>query len=456
MRQTIITVKSIKNNSMKKSVLTLTLLLLTTTTIKAQKVEFEEYTLKNGLHVILHQDNTAPVVTIGVMYHVGAKDEENGKTGMAHFFEHLLFEGTKNIGKGEFFKIVAANGGRNNANTDWDRTYYFETFPSNNLKLGLWLESERLLHPVIDQKGVDTQNEVIKEEKRTRMDNAPYGKFIYGDIYNHIFDKHNYGRPMIGYIKDLDAAKLEDFKDFYKKWYMPNNAVLVVAGDFKTSETKELIKAYFEPIPKRAKPVREKIVEAGRTTEKHVKEYDSNIQLPALILAHKTPSMSKRDAKVLDVISTILSAGKSSRLYKKMVDTNKEALQVASFARPLEDYSVYSILAIPVGKTSLNTLQKSMDEEILKLQTELISDEDLQKVRNIFENSFVNANSSIEGIASTLARNYMLVGDTNYINKELSIINSITKEDVRRVAKKYLDKNKRLVIEYLPESQKKN
>ncbi len=456
MRQTIITVKSIKNNSMKKSVLTLTLLLLTTTTIKAQKVEFEEYTLKNGLHVILHQDNTAPVVTIGVMYHVGAKDEENGKTGMAHFFEHLLFEGTKNIGKGEFFKIVAANGGRNNANTDWDRTYYFETFPSNNLKLGLWLESERLLHPVIDQKGVDTQNEVIKEEKRTRMDNAPYGKFIYGDIYNHIFDKHNYGRPMIGYIKDLDAAKLEDFKDFYKKWYMPNNAVLVVAGDFKTSETKELIKAYFEPIPKRAKPVREKIVEAERTTEKRVKEYDSNIQLPALILAHKTPSMSKRDAKVLDVISTILSGGKSSRLYKKMVDTNKEALQVASFARPLEDYSVYSILAIPVGKTSLNTLQKSMDEEILKLQTKLISDEDLQKVRNIFENSFVNANSSIEGIASTLARNYMLVGDTNYINKELSIINSITKEDVRRVAKKYLDKNKRVVIEYLPESQKKN
>ncbi|WP_347173309.1 M16 family metallopeptidase [Polaribacter uvawellassae] len=441
---------------MKKSILTLALFLFTLTTIKAQKVEFEEYTLKNGMHVILHQDNTAPVVTIGVMYHVGAKDEENGKTGMAHFFEHLLFEGTKNIGKGEFFKIVAANGGINNANTDWDRTYYFETFPSNNLKLGLWLESERLLHPVIDQKGVDTQNEVIKEEKRTRMDNAPYGKFIYGDIYNHIFDKHNYGRPMIGYIKDLDAAKLEDFKDFYKKWYMPNNAVLVVAGDFKTSETKELIKAYFEPIPKRTKPVREKIVEEERTTEKRVKEYDSNIQLPALILAHKTPSMSERDAKVLDVISTILSGGKSSRLYKKMVDTNKEALQVASFARPLEDYSVYSILAIPVGKTSLNTLQKSMDEEILKLQTELISDEDLQKVRNIFENSFVNANSSIEGIASTLARNYMLVGDTNYINKELGIINSITKEDVRRVAKKYLDKNKRVVIEYLPESQKKN
>jgi zinc protease len=196
---------------MKKSILTLALFLFALTTITAQKVEFEEYTLKNGMHVILHQDNTAPVVTVGVMYRVGAKDEEKGKTGMAHFFEHLLFEKTKNIGKGEWFKIVAANGGQNNANTDWDRTYYYETFPSNNLKLGLWMESERLLHPIIDQKGVDTQNEVIKEEKRTRMDNAAYGKFIYGDIYNHIFDKHNYGRPMIGYIKDLDASKLTDF-----------------------------------------------------------------------------------------------------------------------------------------------------------------------------------------------------------------------------------------------------
>mgnify|MGYP005990766605 CR=1 FL=1 len=441
---------------MKKSVLALALLVFPLTTVEAQKVEFEEYTLKNGMHVILHQDNSAPVVTVAVMYHVGAKDELDGKTGMAHFYEHLLFTGTKNIERGEWSKIVSSNGGTGNANTNWDRTYYYETFPSNNLKLGLWMESERLLHPIIDQKAVDTQNEVVKEEKRTRMDNAPYGKFIYGDIYNQIFDKHNYGRPMIGYIKDLDAAKLNEFQDFYKKWYMPNNAVLVVAGDFKTAETKELIKAYFEPIPKRTKPVREKIIEPERTSEKRVKEFDSNIQLPALILAYKTPSMRERDAKVLDVISTILSSGKSSRLYKKMVDTKKEALQVASFARPLEDYSVYSILAIPVGKTSLDLLQKSMDEEILKLQSSLISDEDLQKVRNVFENNFVNANSSIQGIANTLARNYMLVGDTNYINNELTIINSITKEDVRRVAKKYLDKNKRVVIEYLPESQKKN
>ncbi len=419
----------------------------------AQKVDFEEYDLNNGMHVILHQDKSAPVVTVGVMYHVGAKDEADGKTGMAHFYEHLLFTGTKNIGRGEWNKIEAANGGAGNANTNWDRTYYYETFPSNNLELALWMESERLLHPIIDQKAVDTQNEVVKEEKRQRMDNAPYGKIIYGDVYRHIFDKHNYGRPMIGYIEDLDAAKLSEFKAFYDKWYMPNNAVLVVAGDFESKAAKKMIKDYFGPIPKRTLPKREKIVEPERTQEKRVKEYDSNIQLPAILLAHKTPSMKERDAVVLSVISTVLSNGKSSRLFKKLVDDKKKALQVFSFARELEDYSVYNIGAIPLGKTSLEDLIKEMDEEIEKLQTELISDRDLQKVRNKFENNYVASNASVQGIANSLARNYMLVGDTNRINKELEIINSITKEEIRDVAKKYLAKNRRVVIEYLPKKK---
>ena len=438
---------------MRKSILSLASALLVAISSNAQKVEFEEYDLNNGMHVILHQDSSAPIVTIGVMYHVGSKDEENGKTGMAHFYEHLLFTGTENIGRGEWNKIEAANGGTGNANTNWDRTYYYETFPSNNLQLGLWMESERLLHPIIDQKAVDTQNEVVKEEKRQRMDNAPYGKIIYGDVYNHIFDKHNYGRPMIGYIKDLDAATLAEFQDFYKKWYMPNNAVLVVAGDFEKAAAKKMIKEYFEPIPARTLPTRNSIVEPERTQEKRVKEYDANIQLPAILLAHKTPSMKERDSKVLDVISTILSNGKSSRLYKKLVDDKKKALQVFSFARNLEDYSVYNIGAIPLGKTSLDDLIKEMDEEIEKLQTELISDRDLEKVRNKFENNFVASNSNVQGIASTLATNYMLVRDTNMVNKELEIINSITKEEIKDVAKKYLAKNRRVVIEYLPKKK---
>lgn len=440
---------------MKKSILSLASLFLVAFSGNAQKVEFEEYDLNNGMHVILHQDNSAPIVTVGVMYHVGAKDEVDGKTGMAHFYEHLLFTGTKNIERDKWREIQSVRGGTGNANTNWDRTYYYQTYPSNELKLALWMESERLLHPIIDQKAIDTQNEVVKEEKRQRMDNAPYGKVIYGDVYRHIFDKHNYGRPMIGYIKDLDAAKLEEFQAFYDKWYMPNNAVLVVAGDFEKKDARTFIKNYFEPIPKRNAPNRIKIVEPERTEEKRIKEYDANIRTPLIGLAYKTPSMKERDAKVLDVISTVLSNGKSSRLYKKLVDDKKKALQAFSFSRPLEDYSVYIIGAMPLGKTSLDDLISEMDEEIVKLQTDLISDEDLQKVRNKFENQFVASNSNVTGIANSLARNYMLVGNTNRINKELEIINSITKEEIREVAKKYLAKSRRVVMEYLPESQKK-
>lgn len=439
---------------MRKTIISFLFCTVLATVTVGQKVAFEEYDLANGMHVILHQDNSAPVVTVAVMYHVGSKDELDGKTGMAHFYEHLLFTGTKNIERGKWDEILSSRGGTGNANTNWDRTYYYETIPSNELELGLWMESERLLHPIIDEKAVETQNEVVKEEKRQRMDNAPYGKVIYGDVYKHIFDKHNYGRPMIGYIEDLDNAKLEEFKAFYNKWYMPNNAVLVVAGDFENSNAKALIKNYFEPIPARTKPERAKIVEPERTAEKKIQEFDANIQLPLIGLAYKTPSMAERDAIVLDVISTILSDGKSSRLYKKLVDTKKMALQAFSFSRPLEDYSVYMMAALPLGQTSLNDLVKEMDEEITKLQTELVSDDDLQKVRNKFENQFVASNSSVQGIASSLATNYMLAGDTNRINKELEIINSITKEDIQRVAKKYLATERRVVIEYLPEAKK--
>ncbi|MCH3881113.1 MULTISPECIES: M16 family metallopeptidase [Tenacibaculum] len=440
---------------MKKSILSLASVFLLAFSGNAQKVEFEEYDLSNGMHVILHQDNSAPVVTVGVMYDVGSVDEEEGKTGMAHFYEHLLFTGTKNIERGKWSEIQAARGGSGNANTNFDRTYYYGTFPSNELKLGLWMESERLLHPIVDQQAVDTQNEVVKEEKRQRMDNAPYGKIQYGMVYKHLFDKHNYGRPLIGFIKDLDNAKLDEFKAFYKKWYMPNNAVLVVAGDFQKAETKSLIEDYFGTIPSGTLPNRIENIEPERTQQKRVTEYDSNIQLPAIVLLHKAPSMRDREAKILDVISTILSDGKSSRLQKKLVEKKKKALAVFSFGRSMVDYGVYTIGAIPLGETSLDDLIKEMDEEIVKLQTELISDEDLQKVRNKFENSFVSSNSSVQGIASSLVSNYMLMGDTKKINTELEIINSITKEEIREVAKKYLDKNRRVVIDYLPASKKK-
>ena len=240
------------------------------------------------------------------MYHVGGKDRTEGRTGFAHFFEHLLFEGTKNIERGKWFEIVSSNGGTNNANTSQDRTYYYEVFPSNNLKLGLWMESERMLHPVIDQKGVDTQQEVVKEEKRLRYDNSPYGQLL-PVLGKNLFDVHPYKDPNIGYMKDLDAATLEDVQAYNKKYYVPNNAVLVVAGDIDIAETKKMVSDYFSGIPRGEDVVRNYPKEEPITEQKTATAYDANIQIPAIGMAYRTPGFAERDAYVLNMISTYLS-----------------------------------------------------------------------------------------------------------------------------------------------------
>ena len=415
----------------------------------AQQIKFEEYDLPNGLHVILHQDNSAPVVTTSVMYHVGAKDEAAGRTGFAHFFEHLLFEGTKNIKRGEWFKLVSSNGGSNNANTSPDRTYYYETFPSNNEQLGLWMEAERLRHPVINQIGVDTQREVVKEEKRLRMDNQPYGKLV-DAILTTLFKKHPYKGTVIGSIEDLNSAKLEEFNAFFKKYYIPNNATLVVAGDIKPEQTKKWINEYFGSIPKGTPITRNFPKETPITQEFEETVYDANIQIPAYIFAYRTPAAKEKDAYILSMLGNYLSKGKSSVLYKKLVDNEKKALAVEAFNLGLVDHSIFAFFAIPMGNTSKDVLKKDIDAEIKKLQTDLISEEDYQKLQNQVENDFVNANSSVEGIANTLADSYLLKGNTNLINEEINIYRSITREDLRNAAKKYLNSNQRAIINYLP------
>ena len=415
----------------------------------AQKVEFEEYDLDNGLHVILHQDHSAPVIITSVFYHVGSKDEKPDRTGFAHFFEHLLFEGTENIPRGQWDKIEASNGGSGNATTDFDRTYYYELFPSNNVELALWMESERMMHPIINQIGVDTQNEVVKEEKRYRMDNQPYGK-IYPETLKLLFKNHPYRWMPIGSMEDLDAATLEEFQAFHKKYYVPNNATLVVAGDIDKTAVKKMILDYFGPIPKGADINRNFPKEDPITQTIYGKAYDPNIQIPAIIAAYRTPSLKDRDAYVLDMISSYLSDGKSSVLYKKLVDEQKKALEVAAFNYSLEDYGLYALFGIPLGDVGLNDLLAGIDEEIVKVQNELISERDYQKLQNQFENQFVNSISSLSGIASSLARYHVYYNDTNLINNEIDIYRSITREEMRDVAKKYLNPNQRVVLEYLP------
>ncbi|NDP28525.1 MAG: insulinase family protein [Flavobacterium sp.] len=438
---------------MKKSIMALSAALLLGGIASAQKVDFEEYNLDNGMHVILHNDPSAPVVVTSVMYHVGAKDEKPDRTGFAHFFEHLLFEGTANIKRGEWMKIVTSNGGVNNANTTDDRTYYYEVFPSNNLELGLWMESERMMHPIINQIGVDTQNEVVKEEKRTNFDNRPYGNIL-TVVKENIFKVHPYRWNTIGSMKDLDAATLEEFRAFNKKFYTPNNSVLVVAGQIDIAQTKEWIQKYFGAIPKGETLKKQIFVEEPITQTIKATYQDPNIQIPMLVASYRTPSMKTRDARVLNLISSYLSDGKSSKLYKKIVDQKKMALQIGAVGFSQEDYGMYIIYGLPMGTFTTNELLKEIDEEIAKIQTDLISEKDYQKLQNTFDNQFVNSNAAVEGIAENLAKFYMLYGDVKLINSEIDLYHSITREEIRDVAKKYLNPNQRLILDYVPSTEK--
>lgn len=418
-------------------------------TAGAQKIAFTEYKLPNGLPVILHQDKSAPVVAVSVMYHVGSKDEILGRTGFAHFFEHLLFEGSENIARGEFMKIVSSNGGQNNANTSQDRTFYYEVFPSNQLATGLWLESERMLHPVINEIGVKTQNEVVKEEKRLRVDNQPYGNFI-SEIMKRLFTRHPYTWSVIGSMADLDAARLDEFRAFNKKFYSPSNAVLVITGDIDIPKTKELVAAYFGPIPSGTPIQKTVFTEEPITKEIIDTAYDTNIQLPAIMAAYRIPGMKAAESTMLEMASSVLSVGKSSRMYSKMVDDKKTALQVGSFNYALEDYGAYITYAIPNGTNTLDSLVAQMDREVVLLQTELISEKEFTKLQNQFENNFIGANTRMLGIAENLASGYTFHNNTNHLNTKLEEIRKITRQDIQNVAKKYLNKNQRVLLYYLP------
>lgn len=418
---------------------------------QAPKIEFTEYNLDNGLHVILHQDNTTPIVAVSVLYHVGSKNEDPTRTGFAHFFEHLLFEGSENIKRGEFDKYITNAGGTNNANTSNDRTYYYEILPSNQLELGLWLESERMMHAKIDSIGVETQREVVKEEKRQRMDNQPYGSIL-TEVLKRAYTVHPYRWPTIGSIEHLNNATLDEFIEFYKTFYVPENATLSIAGDIDIKEAKASIAKYFNDIKKGGKPVpRPTVVEPPQTKEIRDIVYD-NIQLPAVIEAYHMPAQGTSDSYALNMLSTVLSGGQSSRMYKSLVDEQKKAYVVQAFPFSSEDPGLYIVLGLANVGVSVDELEKGMDEEITKVQDQLISEREFQKVRNQIESDYVQKNSSMIGVAEQLADYHVYYGDAGLINTELDRFMKITREDLQRVAKRYLIKENRVVLHYLPKS----
>lgn len=420
---------------------------------QVNKIDFIEYDLDNGLHVILHQDRTTPIVAVSIMYHVGSKNELPNRTGFAHFFEHLLFEGSKNIGRGEFSEYVEEAGGVLNANTTQDRTYYYEILPSNQLQLGLWLESERMLHAMVENVGIETQREVVKEERRQRIDNQPYGSII-PEIFKRAFTQHPYKWPVIGYMDHLNAASEEDYTEFYDMFYVPNNAALVIAGDFEINDAKAYIEKYFGPIPKGTKELRFPNVKDDLLQEEIRDTIYDNITLPAVIQAYKAPKLNSDDYYAIDMVSRVLSRGESSRMYKNIVDEKEEAIQVFNFAYGLEDAGLSIVFGIVNMGVDPQVLEDSMDEEVENLKNELISEKEYQKLQNQIEASFVSSNSSMAGIASSLATYYTFYDkNTNMINEEIQKYQAVTREDIMAAAKKYLNKDNRVVLYYLPKSQ---
>nr|MBS0036980.1 insulinase family protein [Saprospiraceae bacterium] len=412
-------------------------------------IDFEEYKLDNGLHVILHQDNSTPIITVNIMYHVGAKNDRADRTGFAHFFEHLMFEGSKHIERGEFSEIVERAGGSLNAWTSFDITNYFVLLPSNQLELGLWLESERLMHPTVDSIGIATQKSVVTEEMKQTRDNRPYGSILTETI-KRAYSQHPYQWDILGKDEHIRAAEDQEFADYHSMYYVPNNAVLVVTGDIDIEETKVLVEQYFGEIPAGTQEIyRPDVVEPPLTYEVRDTFYD-NIQLPAIIHAYHMPATGDDDYYAVDMLGTALSGGQSSRLYKKLVDEKQLALQVQAIPLGLEDPGLFIIFALPNMGVDILELEKAIDEEMAKISEELIDEREMQKLYNQYESRLVGGNTTMSGRASSLANYHTIHGEANLINTEIERYMEVDREQIREAAERYFNPNRRVVLHYLP------
>jgi predicted Zn-dependent peptidase len=415
-------------------------------------IHFVEYDLANGLHVILHENHAAPVVATYVLYHVGSKNERPDRTGFAHFFEHLMFEGSENIPRGQIDKYVSGAGGNLNASTSFDQTDYYLNLPANQLKLALWIESERMLHAKIDEVGVETQRSVVKEEKRRSYDNQPYGS-LFEELAALVFPGTPYAWVPIGSFQYIDKAGIEEFRDFYKTYYIPNNATLALAGDFNTEETKKLIEEYFGPIPK-GTPVTQPKVEIKLVTAPVKKDVvKENTPLPATLHAWIAVPETNPDSYPLELMGNILSGGRSSRLYKRLVEKEQAALEVEAFPYLMESAGMLGVFATGQRGVTLDQLDALISEEVARFKKEGATEQEFQKALNQKEAEFASSFGTMQTRAKNLARYHVFYGDANLINTELDRYLAVKREDLQRVAKKYFADNAVHLLRYpVPEA----
>ena len=416
---------------------------------KPLQIPIQQFKLDNGLRVVLSEDHSAPTYAISVTYNVGSHNERSGRTGFAHLFEHMMFQGSQNVGKGEHMILVENNGGDMNGTTTEDRTNYFESFASNQLDLGLFLEADRMRSLVINQPNLDNQRNAVQEERRLSVDNQPYGKtseLLQETVYENFANKHS----VIGSMEDLNAATIKDVQDFFRTYYAPNNAVLTLVGDFQSQEAQAKIKKYFGNIPAQTAPPVPDLSEPKPNGERRKTIEDAFAQTPRLDISFKVPPGNTGDWYALDVLSNTLGTGQASRLYQSLVKDKQLAVNVFCYVEEHRGPSTFNVVVMVRPGKDLKEVEQVVYAEIERLKAQPIADWELEKVR------MSNRRQTAQQLQSTLFRAYLIgevtvfFNDPNLINTRFSKIQNVGKEDLQRVAKTYLTEENRTVIATLP------
>jgi zinc protease len=411
---------------------------------------FEEYDLPNGLHVILCPSHSVPLVSLNLWYHVGSKDEDPKRTGFAHLFEHMMFQGSKNIKKAEHFRHVQNVGGTLNATTNQDRTNYFETLPSSELELAMWLESDRMLALDVTKDNFENQRAVVKEERRQRYDNQPYGT-VYENLLSRVFPTSGYHWPTIGSMQHLDETEIHEVQAFHKQFYLPNNASLCLVGDFERQHAMQLIEKYFGVIP--AGPAiarREQAIEPIREQVRFTMQ--DNVQLPAVYIAFQSAPAYSADEYRLDIVSDVLSKGRSSRLYRELVYKQRIAKEINCYNLSNEKAGMFMVSAIAQIGIEPERIEEALWMEIARMRAEVADATELQKVKNKYEAGYVRSLTEVGSRADHLQRAYTFKRDTALANGELRRLLEVTGEDARDAAGRYLSPEKAVVLHVLPKT----
>jgi zinc protease len=417
--------------------------------VRPPKFDYKMSTLANGLKVVLLEDHSAPIVHAEIWYHVGSKNEKKGRTGFAHLFEHMMFKGSKNVEPEGHPSRISSVGGQSNASTNEDATIFWQTFPAQYLPMVLWLEADRLATLRIDEKVFETEREVVKEERRMRVENQPYGR-LNEIIYDQAFTTHPYKHPTIGSMADLEAASIDDVRDFFKTYYVPENATLVLVGDFDPKEAMALVRQYLGRVPKSTQPVPRDIPAEPPMTKERRLTVQEGVPLPAVVVAHHITFDGHPDSYPLHIASKVLSDGQSSRIYRKLVYEKQLALAAFGQGNIIEDPNLfYAVAIVQPGRTPQETID-ALIAELDRLKAEPISAAELQQAKNQFARDYILSRESNKDKAQTLAHAAVIHDDITTADGEFDIFMNMTAAEVQRVARKYFTAENRLVLTVMP------